>query len=102
MTDQVPHQLNQGLAVSENSGFQRVAEDCVRNDESQDGRDPSGQKNRKDDLKTFETVAASFRHCVSQLMPAGCEDARITVTLLSAPGKDECLHQRLLELMADY
>src|SRR4030095_768354 len=81
--------------VAQDSGFQGVAQDRIGNNKRQDRRNPSRQKNRKDDLETFETVAPSFRHCVSQLMPAGCENWPITVTLLAISGKRECREQKL-------
>jgi len=35
-----------------------------------------------------------FRHCVSQVKPAGCENWPITVTLLAISGKRECGEQK--------
>src|SRR4029453_11034259 len=51
------------------SEFQRVAQDRVGNNERQDRRNPSCQKNRKDDLEAFETVAPSFRDFFSRMIP---------------------------------
>src|SRR6266496_5419846 len=67
VTNYMAKQLDQSLSVAQDSRFQRVTQDCVGNNERQDRRDPTGQKNRKNDLETIETVVPSFRSCISQL-----------------------------------
>src|SRR5206468_1740384 len=71
---------------------QGVAENRIGNNKRQNRWDPSRQKNRKDDLEPMETVAPSFRCCISQLHVCLLrKNWNITVNLLTASGKGECL-----------
>src|ERR1700732_3176208 len=71
VADQAGDELDESLPVPQNAGLECAAEDGVRDDQREDGRNPAGQQNRDDDVESFEPITAALLQEISQRHIAG-------------------------------
>src|SRR6516162_8803740 len=66
VTDEMADQLHKRLAISQNVRFQHFGQKSVGKPDRENGRHPTGQQNRDDDVETLEAIVAAFLQKVSQ------------------------------------
>ena len=71
VTDEAADQLDECLPVPQNARFQHLGEKGIRKPNRENGRHPTGQEDRDNNVEALEPVVPAFLHKVSKWHTAG-------------------------------